>query len=116
MLNPFRERPPLDARTDSLIVKLADKITIKPSPELMQYYPAAWPALVEVKTGKRRYSVKMLHPKGDADNRFTWDELSAKFMRAAKVTIGEEAGRQVVSLVKEIDTAPSLAPLIKLLG
>ncbi len=116
MLNPFRERPPLDARTDSLITKLADKITIKPSPELMQYYPAAWPARVDVKTDKRRYSVKMLHPKGDADNRFTWDELAAKFMRVAKVTIGEEAGKKVVSLVKEIDAAPGLAPIIKLLG
>ncbi|MFC2007890.1 MmgE/PrpD family protein [Chloroflexota bacterium] len=100
---------------DSRVSTLMEKVHIKSSRELERHFPRAWPARVEVKTDKRRYSCKMLHPKGDSCNRFSWDEVISKFGWVAKPAFDEAAIEQVANSVRKLDAGTSLAHLKGLL-
>lgn len=100
---------------DDRVINLMAKIEVKPSEELECHYPSAWPARVEVKTEKQSYSSEMLYPKGDAQNKFNWDEVISKFRWVAKPVLGEIRVEQVIKSVQKIDSGDSLKPLLELL-
>lgn len=56
---------------------------------------------------------KVFHPKGDADNPFSWDEVVSKFKQVAISNDREAHGEQVARLVRAIDTSASLRPLLE---
>jgi 2-methylcitrate dehydratase PrpD len=111
LLDPGRENLPWDPRFDALM----GKITVKASRSLDPYYPVTWPAGVEIKTQTRRYSCRMLHPKGDSDNSLTWEEITAKYLRAVEPLIGRLRARRTVSLIRSLDSPDSLSQLLKVL-
>ena len=56
------------------------KILVKHAPDLEKYYPAAWPAKVEIRAKGRRFRGEVLHPHGDAKDPLDWSECSVKFI------------------------------------
>jgi 2-methylcitrate dehydratase PrpD len=103
LLDVKRQRLPRDSKVEALI----RKIRVKPSRELERHYPSVWPARVEVRTGQGRHSCEMLHPKGDARNSFTWDEVTSKFRRLAKAASGKLVTDQIAISVRNLDVSTS---------
>jgi 2-methylcitrate dehydratase PrpD len=119
-LAAFSPQGLFDARRETAVknrrmMDLMEKIQVKSSTELGRCYPSIWPAKVEVKTAGRKVSSKIFHPKGDYRNRFTWEELKAKFKRLAGPAIGAEATEQLPDLVRELEANTNLRQLLKLL-
>ncbi|MFH1026360.1 MAG: MmgE/PrpD family protein [Pseudomonadota bacterium] len=95
---------------------LMDKIRIKSSEKLASYYPSLWPAQVRVRIGGKTYSCEMLHPKGDPDNRFQWDEVISKFTWVAKPALDETTIGAISKVVRNLEAAHSLPKLLELLA
>lgn len=109
----------LDAKRDNLrrderIKCLIERIHVKPSEELERYYPAVWPARVEVRAGGQKYSYEMLHPRGDPRNRFSWQEVISKFGWVARSALDDVLLEKVPNLVREIEVDKNLAELLEL--
>lgn len=98
---------------DSRISALMAKVLVKRSPELEAHFPRTWPARVEVNTKKGVTAHEVLHPKGDPDNPFNWDEVASKFKQAAFGNAREAQVEQISRLVRAIDTSASLRPLLE---
>lgn len=105
-----------DISKDRRIPSLMEKVQIKASKGLERYYPAAWPARVEIRTDAHKYSCKMLHPRGDSCNRFSWDEVIHKFNGLVVPVLGEAAGEQVAQWVQHADANRNTTQLLKLLS
>jgi len=105
-----------DISKDRRILSLMEKVQIKASKGLERYYPAAWPARVEIRTDEHKYSCKMLHPRGDSCNRFSWDEVIHKFNGLVKPILGEAAREQVAHWVQHADANRNTTQLLNLLS
>ena len=95
-----RRAPPF---ADDRLAKLMAKIRVQHSLELEKYYPAAWPARVKVKAGGRQFSREVLHPRGDASNRFTWDHAERKFRTIARPVLGDAGAESLLNCIRRLD-------------
>jgi 2-methylcitrate dehydratase PrpD len=104
MLDVRRTPPFVDDRLRVLI----SKIRVRSARDLDRHYPRAWPARVEIKTGGRRYSRVVLHPRGDARNPFGWDEMLRKYLALAGPAIAADTATRVVAGMRD---APATADM-----
>ncbi|MGD1096499.1 MAG: MmgE/PrpD family protein [Bryobacteraceae bacterium] len=58
---------------------LMTKVTVRRAAHLEKHYPATWPAQVTIKVKGRRLQQTVLHPRGDANNPFGWNDLARKY-------------------------------------
>ena len=91
------------------------KVRIEASPELISYYPQAWPARVEVTTGGKRYSRELLYPRGDYRNQFEWRELIAKLRKVICNSASQIEIDDIVNLIENLENLDDLSRLVKLL-
>ncbi|HML15825.1 MAG TPA: MmgE/PrpD family protein [Bryobacteraceae bacterium] len=97
----IRRTPPLL----SLPVRsMMAKVRVRRAPDLEKYTPEAWPAKVEIRAGGRRRRHQVLHPRGDAKNPLSWDEVSSKFTALG----GTEA---VVRQLRNLDAGDAMPQL-----
>lgn len=111
LLDVTRDRLIKDDRISGLI----KKIHVKPSEELEAVSSSALPARVEVQTDRQSYSLQLIHPKGDPDNRFSWEELIEKFRWVTRPVLEKEVADQVVKTVQNLETIGDLNHLVKIL-
>ncbi len=104
-----RERVNSDPRVRNLM----NKIRVKPSRELERSYPSVWGARVEVKTEERRYSRKVLYPKGDPRSMMSWDEVIAKFKWLAGPALGDSSATKVIDFIATLENQESLSSLLE---
>jgi 2-methylcitrate dehydratase PrpD len=100
---------------DDRIMTLMEKIHVKPSKELEQYYPSVWPARVEIRADRKHYVKELLHPKGDIHNAFSWEEVASKFRWVTTPVLSEAVIEKVAHLVRTIDAKAHLTGLLELL-
>ncbi len=112
----FSDPMHIDISQDSRIPLLMKKVQINASKELERHYPVAWPARVEIRAGARKYSCKMLHPRGDSCNRFSWGEVVRKFNGLVRPVIGDAAAEQIARWVQHADANGDMPQLLKLLS
>jgi 2-methylcitrate dehydratase PrpD len=106
-----RRTPPfVDDRLDVLM----SKIRLRRARDLDRYYPRAWPARVEIRAGGRRYSRRVLQPRGDARNPFGWDDLSRKFLALAGPAIGDASAVRVLGEMRNAATTADMPALWEL--
>jgi len=61
------------------ILDLAARVQCVENPEIEKLYPKQWAATVTIETKNgASYSTRIDYPKGDPENRLTWDELAGK--------------------------------------
>jgi 2-methylcitrate dehydratase PrpD len=111
LLDVKRERLIKDDRIRGLI----NKIHVKPSDELADYSSSDFSTRVEIQTGRQSYSLKMLHPKGDPANKFSWEEVIDKFKWVTKPIFGEGKASQLAHLIRQLDDGINLTSLSELL-
>lgn len=80
-------------------------------------YPQQWPATATVylRDGRRLHA-RVEDPKGDPANPLTATELAEKFRTLAAPAIDDERAARIVAAVQELADAPSVLPLMELLG
>lgn len=100
---------------DDAVVSIMDKVQVEPSPELNPYYPLTWPSRVEVSVRDNKFNREILYPRGDHRNKLDWNEVSAKFRRAASRKINQTAIDEIIHLVQNLDSVHDLSSLLKLL-
>jgi 2-methylcitrate dehydratase PrpD len=110
----------LDVKRDHLIKDdringLIGRIHVKPSEDLEAYSSSGFPAKVEVVTDRERYFQEIIHPKGDPNNRFSWEELIEKFRWVTRPTLEQDVADQVISRVQNLETIDNLTCLLDLL-
>ena len=99
--------------SDPRVRNLMNKIRVKPSRELERSYPSVWGARVEVKTEGRRYSRKVLYPKGDPRSMMNWDEVTAKFKWLAGPALGDRSAAKVIDFIGTMENQESLSSLLE---
>jgi 2-methylcitrate dehydratase PrpD len=106
-----RRTPPF---ANNRLQKLMTKVRVRSAPELEKYYPATWPARVVIHAGGRRISHELLNPRGDARNRFSWDDAIGKFRTTVGPLLGPKTAERVARQVRYLDAAAEMPPLWKL--
>ena len=74
-LDDVRRTPPF---VDESVRRLMGRITVRRAPDLDTLYPRTWPARVEFRLQKGRVTRTVRHPRGDARNAFSWDDVVKK--------------------------------------
>lgn len=97
----IRRTPPLLSLP---LRRMMAKVRVRRAPALEKYTPEAWPAIVEIRGGRRRWRHEVLHPRGDAKNPLSWEDVSSKF-----TALGGTAA--VVWQVKNLDAADAMPKL-----
>jgi 2-methylcitrate dehydratase PrpD len=76
--------------------RLMRNIRVTRARDLDARYPRAWPARVTIAARGRRVVRLVMHPRGDARNAFTWDQVTAKFVALGTPAAGPTAARRAI--------------------
>lgn len=103
--------------SDPRIRQVIDRISLEPDLELTAYWPRANPASVEVR-GMSGGSVqaRTIYSPGHPRNPVTDEQLEAKFRSLAEPVLGADRATEVIGLVGQLETLPSIEPLMALLA
>lgn len=85
--------------------ELMARVRIEAAPDLEPHYPRVWPARVEIKSGDERYELELLHPTGDVESDFGWDEVREKFLRVVASAMDPDAAEALASRVSSLEIA-----------
>ena len=113
-VGPRQVLPP--GLSDSLILKLMDKITVETRPEFDRGFPEKTMARVVIRTRDGRvFSSEAVGPLWEPpDGLPTDDELVEKFRRLTTPVLGSEKSRRLEDFIWAIDRASNIAPLFQL--
>lgn len=89
-----RRTPLLD---DARIRRVMSRVRVARARDLDARYPASWPARVDVDASGRRRRRLVMHPRGDARNPLTWDDLRQKAQGIAGPVVGAAAVDKMVN-------------------
>jgi 2-methylcitrate dehydratase PrpD len=104
-----------DRRDEPAVRHVADRVTLIGEPELDGAAGAA-PAIIEVVTSDgRSFSKRVDYARGRSENPLTRDELEAKFIRWAEPVVGEPRAREIIDVVRDIESLPDVSELIGLM-
>lgn len=110
-LDAFRD----PARNDAITRDLAMRISINEDPALTAKLPGLRPARVTVTlTDGRVFRAEALTNKGDTEDPYAADEVLEKFMEVSAPVMGHTRAAELSTAVLSLDTAPSLAGVLKL--
>jgi len=85
--------------------ELMARVRVEAAPDLEPRYPLEWPARVEIKSGDERYELEVLHPTGDVESDFGWDEVQTKFLRAVRPAMERDAAEAYASCIETLESA-----------
>ena len=111
----------LDAFTDAAVrdtdvLKLAQKVEMRPDPTLKPSDDGSRPCRVSIRlTNGQTHFREAKYAKGSPEMPMTAEELRSKFIDCARRAISEEAATQVMSYVERLETLEDIRPLCQLL-
>ncbi len=79
---------------------------------LDRYYPAAWPARIEVWTRSGRFRREVQHAKGDPSNPVTWDEAVKKVGRVTSGIVDQTSVDRLAGACRGLGVGARLADLL----
>src|SRR5437867_8771933 len=90
-----------------------NNIVIEPDPELYEVHS---PGIVEITTNKeKRYSCRVVHPKGHPMNPMTNADVEAKFTNLAGNFMPEYQMRRIIDTVHNLEKVDDIGELLNLL-
>ena len=93
--------------------QLINKIVVEPDPELDGFHS---PGIVEITTNKeKRYSCRVVHPKGHPMNPMTNADVEAKFTNLAGNFMPEYQMRRIIDTVHNLEKVDDIGELLNLL-
>jgi 2-methylcitrate dehydratase PrpD len=67
------------------------------------------PARVEIEAGGRRFDREVLHPPGDPESDFGWDDVIAKFRRVVSSVLERREAEDLAARMRTLDEATELS-------
>lgn len=103
----------IDALRDQNLFAFAQRVTVVADRTRDSLYPEQIGAEVEVvATGGERYTASVPYPKGEPENPMTASELESKFRNLTTSCLGDARTKNVMRLVNELESQPSVAELM----
>ncbi len=99
---------------DPTVRALLPKVTCAFDPEIEAEFPANMSGKLTVEAGGKRFSQKVVVPKGEPANFLTEAELRAKFAGLADAVLGSDRAAQLADAVLAIDSTSDIASLMRL--
>lgn len=99
---------------DPTVRALLPKVTCAFDPEIEAEFPANMSGKLTVEAGGKRFSQKVVVPKGEPANFLTEAELRAKFAGLADAVLGADRAAQLADAVLAIDSTSDIASLMRL--
>ncbi len=103
-----RRTPPF---VNDLLQGLVSRVRVESAPELAHYYPRLWPARVVIQSEDRRFDREVLHPAGDVESGFGWDDAIAKFHSVVQPALGRRGAEELVARVRTLEEAAEMPQL-----
>ncbi|HZV49591.1 MAG TPA: MmgE/PrpD family protein [Candidatus Dormibacteraeota bacterium] len=91
-----------------------DRVAVEPADDLEPYYPAAWPARVEVSTSSGTVRRVVHHTRGDETAPLDWGELEAKFRRLVHGRLDATSADRLIVACKSLGSGTSVQGLLAL--
>ena len=91
-------------------------VTVEADADLDRYYPAAWPARVEISTPSGRLMREVRHTKGDPSNPVTWDDAVEKVCRVTDGIIDRHLVDRLAGVCRGLGAGARLADLLATLS
>jgi 2-methylcitrate dehydratase PrpD len=99
---------------DQAVRSLLPRIKCELDPEIEAEFPANMSGKVTITARERRFTHKVVVPKGEPSNFLTEAELRAKFSGLAEAVLGPERTERLASEVLAVDRLPGVASLMRL--
>lgn len=93
---------------DPDIQDLTQKVTVVEDEDLTSRFPAELPARVKIETKQGTVSTERSVPKGDPDNRYSWDDLVQKFNNLTDPILDSTQQKQIRESVNEIESIDNI--------
>jgi 2-methylcitrate dehydratase PrpD len=104
-LHDVRRTPPF---IDDEVRELMTRVRVESSSRLARHYPSAWPARVTVRSGSETHEREMLHPRGDVESDFGWDEVIEKLVATGANEEDESERRALADRIRSLHEASEL--------
>jgi 2-methylcitrate dehydratase PrpD len=99
------------------LVALSGRVRVIHSVDLDPEFPERYTSRVVLRTRDGRAGEALvIYPAGHPENPLTPNQLRAKFNRLAEKVVGAETALAIASSVLDLDAAPSVVPLMRLLA
>ncbi len=98
---------------DPAILAFAGKISVKADASLQADYPRVWAGEIDVRTARATLTRKVTTPRGDAANRMSDEEISAKHLRLLSAAMAPARAQEALAILRATFEAP--APAIVLM-
>ena len=106
-----------DRLADGAVHALAQRVKVVEVEEFNAMYPHEWPLVLEVRLKDGEVCEKRIDQvKWSPRRPPPWDEMAEKFTAMAEPVIGPARAADVIDFVAALDDAPSVAPLMELVG
>jgi 2-methylcitrate dehydratase PrpD len=94
------------------ILDLASRVQCVENPEIEKLYPNQWAATVKIETKDgASYSTRVDYPKGDPENRLTWDELTDKARKLMDAVRLKAKTAELMASIQELEKEGSISAL-----
>ena len=102
-----------DLLGDAALCDLASRVRVEADEAMTAAFPREWPAEIQVALRDGRDFLRHVpYPKGEPEAPMSQAEVETKFRDLAHVAITPAAAERVIALVRELDGAASIAPLM----
>ena len=99
--------------TDPVVRGLMPKIACEFDPEIEAEFPANMSGKLTIDAGGKRFTQKVVVPKGEPSNFLTEAELRAKFSGLTDAVLGAERATRLANAMLAIDTTADVASLMR---
>jgi 2-methylcitrate dehydratase PrpD len=102
-----------DLLTDPGLRDFAGRVTVEADAAMTAAFPREWPAEISVALRDGRGFARLVpYPKGEPEAPMRQDEVETKFRDLAQVAITPAAAERVIALVRGLDAAAGVAPVL----
>lgn len=110
LLEQYNESKLTNAKINSLM-KL---VTYESNKDLDKEFPKKWPAVAEVtlKNGEK-FKSKIEYPKGDPENKLSWDEIVDKFKYLSDIYCTDDEKDKIINNIKSFELMDNISELMR---
>ncbi len=98
---------------DPMLRELLSKVTCEFDPEIEAEFPANMSGKLTIEAGGKRFTQKVVVPKGEPANFLSEAELRAKFAGLTNAVLGEDRAARLADAVLAIDATADIASLMR---
>ena len=95
---------------------LIGKIECRGDAEMEKEFPDKWQARVRIETARGAFKAHQDHPKGDARNPLTWEELIERFRVMTAPVLEREAGELLIERVRNLESLDDVSGVMELVA